>query len=628
MTLSAAGLRRLAARAAPLHERLRGPYHPSRARGAAAIATERIDRWIELLGGDPRLFERRLALDGLDRASTRRLVGEVVLPRDAPLPGWAATLVSACTLIGRVEPPAATTMAFPEAIEPFVAHARATLHAAVPAAAMASLRPEIVGVLADQLRQRLSAVAGRSLLLGLRHRVARGSLDPGAPSDAPGHDGYRDYTSTLANGGLVELLQESPVLARQLAVLTDAWISATSTWVRHVAADQDALRAWLDSNHALGPVEAVSPTLSTPHDGGRSVLMVTFASGLTLVYKPRDLEVAQQLRAVLSWLASHMEGHAPLGLSVLSRNDHGWMEHARARPCEDVHGATRFYHRAGTLLCVLGLLGAIDMHAANLIADGEDPRLVDLETLLHPGGPATVAEAVSATGMLPTPATQVGEHADMSGLGGDPDRPMLVRVGRWTHLGEDRIDFSYGPATTPPLHNAPVVEGRATTALEHADAVQESFERAYDVMLAHREVLRQVLGGLARRRVCLMLRPAQAYGSLQDRLAHPRFMRDGIERSIEIDRLAAPLLAPEAEAWWPSLRAEHAALERGDVPRFRAWTNGEGIQAHGERPFSCPGPTPFERLMQRVAAMSIEDRDAGSAQIAERLRPSPASASA
>jgi lantibiotic modifying enzyme len=43
----------------------------------------------------------------------------------------------------------------------------------------------------------------------------------------------------------------------------------------------------------------------------------------------------------------------------------------------------RYYQRAGQLLCLLYVLGANDCHNENLIACGEHPVLVDLETLMH-----------------------------------------------------------------------------------------------------------------------------------------------------------------------------------------------------------------------------------------------------
>ncbi|HEX5725391.1 MAG TPA: lanthionine synthetase LanC family protein, partial [Longimicrobiaceae bacterium] len=54
---------------------------------------------------------------------------------------------------------------------------------------------------------------------------------------------------------------------------------------------------------------------------------------------------------------------------------------------------------------------------------------------------------------------------------------------------------------------------------------------------------------------------------LLDRLLHPRFLADGVMRSLEIETLCAPLLRhAEPPAGWAAFRAERAELERLDVP--------------------------------------------------------------
>jgi lantibiotic modifying enzyme len=49
-------------------------------------------------------------------------------------------------------------------------------------------------------------------------------------------------------------------------------------------------------------------------------------------------------------------------------------------PCQNQEEIKRYYQRAGQLLCLLYVLGANDCHNENLIACGEYPVLVDLET--------------------------------------------------------------------------------------------------------------------------------------------------------------------------------------------------------------------------------------------------------
>src|SRR5690606_9751936 len=88
---------------------------------------------------------------------------------------------------------------------------------------------------------------------------------------------------------------------------------------------------------------------------------------------------------LLTWL--NARGAEPVfrTLEVLDRGDHGWVEFVSPAACGSEEEVGRFYRRQGGYLALLHLLEATDFHYENLIAAGEHPVLVDLETLFHPG---------------------------------------------------------------------------------------------------------------------------------------------------------------------------------------------------------------------------------------------------
>ncbi len=70
-------------------------------------------------------------------------------------------------------------------------------------------------------------------------------------------------------------------------------------------------------------------------------------------------------------------------LIVLNRNPHGWVEFVEHRSCHDIAELDRYHWRIGMHLCLAYVMGATDLHYENLIANGEHPVLVDLETMLQ-----------------------------------------------------------------------------------------------------------------------------------------------------------------------------------------------------------------------------------------------------
>src|SRR4029079_14101787 len=167
--------------------------------------------------------------------------------------------------------------------------------------------------------------------------------------------------------------------------------------------------------------------------GGQSVLIASFRSGLGVVYKPRALGVDAHVQELLAWLNARGD-HPPFRtLTVLDRGTYGWVEFVAAAACTSRDEVRRFYERQGGYLALLYALEATDFHGENLIAAGEHPVLVDLESLFHPrlnardasgplasGAPRVMAHSVLRVGLLPQ-RVWVGADSDgieLSGLGG------------------------------------------------------------------------------------------------------------------------------------------------------------------------------------------------------------------
>jgi len=592
LRLRTAELRWIAAASAPLFERDPATHRPAREPGASTLARQRLDRWSALVGGPARLA-RRLALAGVDVDAALAALGPVRLRRHAPTPTWTCLLAEACA----ADPPpsaatpggpdaarrrdtgaAPSTAPFAAALGPFVACAADRLARRAPGGA-AALSAGAQEALLEQLRGRLAAIAGRVLLSTFAAR--RGPLAD--PSERVAHD---EFVRDVARGGWPGLLLAHPVLARLLADATGQWVAATARFVGDLARDRPALASRGLIGPASGRVVGVRSPPATTRGGGRSVMLLAFESGDEVVYKPRDLDLDDVFVRLLTWLSARAPAIDLGGLPVLTRGDHGWMTLALAAPCRDGAAARRFHRRGGALLCLAGLLGSRDLHAANLIAEGEHPRVVDLEMLVDPDlGQAT--PPLSRTGLLPCTATGADEGADMSGLCGLGGRAMSVSIGEWHDPGTDAVRYAITRARTPVFANAPVLAGARVDARSHADEVLAGFADAYAALLACRAALAADDGPLAPLRGCRVAvtpRPPQIYATLLEHLLHPRHLGDGASRTVELERLAAPLpLVGATDAGL--LRDEHAALERMDVPRFtrRAARSLPGIAARLDR---------------------------------------------
>lgn len=620
----------IAARAGTLAERLQSA-------GAActnpALADARLARWREVAArGDGELFLRRLAWDGLEHDQVRRGLGGTPAFSGQPLPAWAETLLAIMVAASaphdavarRAFDPAAP-LPFEELFVPFLHVARQRVQTGAGAAG-------------DLLDERARAMLERGLLrrlvecftktLELEFSVTRTlTLSPldrvlALAAAEPPRRRYRQFIAGLLADGLRAFFREYSMLARLAAHTVDDWADATIELLRRLEQDQDAIRRRFGAGAGPGAVVAVESGLSDPHNGGRSVVALSFASGPRLVYKPKDLGIERAFGGLLAWLN---EQGAPLPfkiLNVLDRPGYGWVEYVEAQPCRTPEQARRYFERAGMLICLVYVLGGTDCHYENLVAAGEHPVLIDLETLMHPWlrgeehDAATNAAALSMqqlwdsvlrSGLLPRWefGTDRRNATDVSGLGGFTDQETAVPVQRWRHVNSDLMELVTIEAPGQPRSGGPTLDGTPLAPGAFADALADGFRRMYSFLAERAELLLAAgspLEQLGRQRVRLVYRPTRAYAAVRSRLLTPRCLRDGADFAIEADFLCRAMTASgERPRFWPLLAAEQRALERGDIPFFAARANSDGLEiGPGQQLAGCFLHAGIDQARQRL----------------------------
>jgi lantibiotic modifying enzyme len=219
------------------------------------------------------------------------------------------------------------------------------------------------------------------------------------------------------------------------------------------------------------------------------------------------------------------------------------------------------------------VLAATDVHCDNLIAHGDDPVVVDLEMLLNPGAMGDFDPLVR-TGMLPNwQIAPDGRRFDASALGADREQRPGVAVPEWRHINSDQMMRLASTAGGPSLDHRVRLGDTWPTALKYIDALSRGFAAAYRCFLHGRDDLyadsdiHSALTGLELR---VLLRETNTYARLLLHLLQPDLLRDGLDRSIELEWLARPL---SLELSAPSARRaiydmERRALENQDIPRF------------------------------------------------------------
>ena len=583
--------------------------------GALRLRQRDLKRWREIVGADN--LSRRLAWGGLGidtTATALRLVA--ARPREATKDGVQLLAMSdfvadseiGAKAVARARGGRGRRLPFEDILWPLVQYARSRLSAAraekspgvsfdldiLSARARGDLDRGLLEELADlcgaTLYTEFAAYCPPGYRLALRLAERPGAL----VADRC----YKDFASRCRRDGLLSLFGKYPVLGRLVERVVTAWIDATIEMLVRLTADHAELLSSFASRRreAFGieqrqdvRVARIHPQMSDMHNGRRSVHRIDFADGTRLIYKPRRLGLEAAFTSFVDALNADEPGLALRAPRVVDCDDYGWVEFIERRPCKD-HGAVRaFYRRAGAWLCLLYALGANDCHDENLVAHGEFPVLIDLETLLHPSARLApranddapqrrIFDSVGDTGMLPRwtkgPVRGAAYEASSFGhLAGHADR---VAVQRWKGMNTDNMHLRNGTVRVAEKASVPRLGSRPADAADHVDDIVDGFEFMYLVILRRKRSWLAPNGPLSRFRdlpVRHLVRSTNTYAAIAERALAPEHLVSGAAFSIALDHLSrAFLLHSRRPKEWPILQAELDSLAHLDIPCFAANT--------------------------------------------------------
>ncbi|WP_437534858.1 type 2 lanthipeptide synthetase LanM family protein [Sorangium sp. So ce726] len=626
--------------ATALNERL-DLLRANRGAGAAEdlLESERARRWrAQAPFTDTSLFAQKLASEGLAEEEWERLVGEpasMVHERAGGPPAFLAGLVAA------YEHPADVSvediLPGPErldhrtrgaagllvAVEPLLRQTRARLreglHALVKVAPFVPFDPAVAERLwLLDLASAVLAVMDRTFVLEMHVARVQGLLSGDTPEQR-----FASFLERLRDPAVVlAIFREYPVLAKDLVVCVDQWVAYGLEFFRHLITDWEAIRAAICPSSDPGELVAIETGAGDPHRQGRSVVLLRFSSGLKLVYKPKALAVDVHFQELVAFLNARGLDPALRELTVLDRGTYGWLEHATPATCASEEEVHRFYRRQGALVLLSYMLEATDFHYENVIAVGEHPVLIDLETLFHPypNPPRDVPvptegsfyRSVLRSGLLPSASTDIGlSGVDISGLGTPPGQKTTVGMPTWEEEGTDGLRFTRKVMGLSAGHNRATLNGAHIDVIDYIDDIVAGFSAAYRLVVALRDALLAPDGPIARfahDEVRVIVRSSQRYGVMRYESRHPNLLRDALDRDRSLDRLWNDVVSMPSLA--KLISSEREDLWRGDIPMFFTTPSETTLRDSMGRPIEGVLDEPsYQQVVRHLRSFDERDLD-------------------
>jgi len=617
-----------AARAATIDERLSCSFEelPGRKEPSEA-AQHRLALWCrQAANGDWHDFSRRLKRDSLNFEQVLARLSAVRLKEGAEWFGWLydAEWVSAALT---EDMPESSFLGNMEGPLPFENLFYALVSCAVKKRDE-SLAPEIL----TRIPIRLSSAFTHDLLKSLtrlceellynefcRYRTLKEQLSARSVSVERDSTLYREFITELRAGALRDMFARYPVMLRLVASITRQWMEFSSEFFQRLVGDLEIIRGELDPEANPDETSTISIGHSDLHNFGRSVCIVKLSHSRSVIYKPRDVHAEKGWNDFLEWLNSCEPPCLLRTYTVIPRNGYGWCEQIQHRDVEDANGMSLFFRRAAALLALCYTLNGKDMHAENLIADGEHPVLVDLEMLFHPGimsrfpgcdfwkaqnlAVSQLDRSILVTGLLPSWLPNPdSEPIKTGGLHDRRLRESRIRV--WTNVNSDQmIPMWAGEATI--AANVPTLEQRSGSLVDFSEEFINGCERYLLFLLAMKHQLPVAISVFREAQIRVLLKPTQFYVLLINRLRDFRNMSDGAEWSAHLEFTSRFSTDEEHDrSSWSLAGLERSQLSDLNVPYFSRKIN-EPSKCDAE--FTEVDSSPFGIVQQKIRRFNDEE---------------------
>lgn len=623
--------RKIAGQARTLQERLEGPPNEP-GDDPPFDPDELFADWIDKFP-NREMFNKRLKYEDLSETAVYEQLAATHWPTNEPIPNWVDQLDSLINHVEKYQSSDQDPISVPDET-PFV-----ELLVAIVDYGCTQLPDEIwpqnaMSQMEEWLISRLNQICVRALYVEFKsfveyHDPELAAADPNSITD-PGTMRYEQFIDSMFDDGFRKFCIEYPVLARYLIQQIEYWTTLNASIWKRFQNDHVELNEKFDIS---GEVVAINPLADDVHAGGQAPVQISFESG-SIIYKPRPIDGGILFYTILDKLSDYVEIPKFDQPRYISRDEYGWMETIKYSEPSDAAAVERYYKRAGMILCVSYALDLPDCQFENLIVNGDQPMIIDAETIFHPyispvaTSYTTEVETVSSksvlrTALLPWVVGDINDEDNdlpkpflAAGLGSSSDTAEVSEVSKpiVKAVNTDVMTVKGESPSVDRTMNTPSIDGTDQPPEQHIDEIIEGFQRTYETICdLHNdgrfssEIFNSDLITEVENR--MVYRSTDIYRSTLRVSVARDPLRDGARLSIEFERLAVPFFNGriESDRYWELYEAERRSLRQRDVPRFTSQPDQTMIYHDGSPTGVDANMSGYDNCMERLNAMDTND---------------------
>ena len=421
---------------------------------------------------------------------------------------------------------------------------------------------------------------------------------------------------------IYKILSKYPVLARMMVQTAERWKIAIFEALERFLHDYDFIGESFTGD--FSKLVNIKTGVGDLHKNGRSVFVFEFSSDDRLVYKPRSMSIDVHFNQLLSWLNNKGSNPQFKLLKVLNHGEYGWQEFVEAKECNTLEEVKNFYQRLGGHIAILHILHTTDMHMENIIASGEHPQFIDLESLFQNFNPVSddeftalqkasdeLSQSVLRTALLPASLFKSGSFRsiELSGIGGHGGQRLPRPKYEFENSRTDKMRLVKGIGFSKGAKNRPMYAGKEVSPEKYLDNMVSGFEGIYNLFLNNQQELLASEGPIMpfeNDNVRALIRHTQSYSTMLEGGIHPESLQDGLNRVRLFDYLWR--VAEVNEDIVPLISSETHDLLLGDVPYFQSCINSTSVwDSRGKEVKGFYKQSALENTLNRIRKLTVED---------------------
>ena len=415
---------------------------------------------------------------------------------------------------------------------------------------------------------------------------------------------------------ILNLFYKYPVLFNILRKKTLSYVNFIIEALKRIEKDYDEIKDKLNIDILNESLININTGAGDEHNDGKSVIILEFENNKKILYKPRNLKLDYNFNELLKWLNTKGLTLELKDIKIIDKDNYGYVEFVNNSSCDSEELIKKYYIRSGYLLSLIYSLNGSDIHYENIIANGENPIIIDLETLFNPKidlneliddgekfAIEKIYESVLPIGMLPLMFRSNNIEAEYGGLGANKEQLSPFKSYDIKNRECDDISVEWANKTIGTQKNNPLLNSEIVNSNNYISEISHGFKEMYKLILnnkeAYKNLVKELFDGID---VRVLLRSTMEYSSLLDVSYHPDILMDKLTRRVLLCRIYL-----EEEKINNIKKLEYKSLLNGDIPYFSMKTNEYRLCSGNNIVNKSTRSTPINYFFEKVDRMCEKD---------------------